>query len=176
MLEQRHDKLVLQKWDFSCGAAALATLLQYQHGDPIDEKSITEWMLRNGDAELVMNRQGFSMLDLKRFLRTRGYEGVGFGEMKLADLVETAPAIIPLHANDYDHFVVFRGVQEGRVLVADPAYGNRLMSVDAFEEEWVSKTAFLVQRPGSSTRPGRLVASADDFVTPPAEAIRRAIR
>ena len=31
LLEYRQRNVVIQKWDLSCGAAALATLLRYQH-------------------------------------------------------------------------------------------------------------------------------------------------
>jgi predicted double-glycine peptidase len=34
LLEMRREKVVVQDWDLSCGAAVLATLLTYQHGDP----------------------------------------------------------------------------------------------------------------------------------------------
>src|SRR5205823_3175210 len=33
LLAMRQEKVVVQKWDLSCGAAALATLLTYQHSE-----------------------------------------------------------------------------------------------------------------------------------------------
>ena len=36
----RHDNVVVQEWDLSCGAAALATILNYQYDDPVSEREI----------------------------------------------------------------------------------------------------------------------------------------
>ena len=42
LLEMRHDNVVVQEWDLSCGAAALATILNYQYDDPVSEREIAE--------------------------------------------------------------------------------------------------------------------------------------
>ena len=64
LLEIRQKNVVVQQWDTSCGAAALATLLKYQHGLNVSEKQIAETMLRTGDPLQVKVRGGFSLLDL----------------------------------------------------------------------------------------------------------------
>ncbi len=38
--ELRQQKVVRQQWDFTCGAAALATMLRYQHGMKVEERII----------------------------------------------------------------------------------------------------------------------------------------
>jgi predicted double-glycine peptidase len=38
MLDIRRKNTVVQEWDLSCGAAALATILRYQHGDNVGER------------------------------------------------------------------------------------------------------------------------------------------
>ena len=48
LLEMRRDRVVVQKWDLSCGAAALATLLNYQHGDPVPEREIAKVLIQRG--------------------------------------------------------------------------------------------------------------------------------
>ena len=50
VLEMRHDRVIIQKWDLSCGAAALATLLRYQFGEPVTEEEIAGALM--GRAEL----------------------------------------------------------------------------------------------------------------------------
>ena len=42
----RRDRVVVQKWDLSCGAAALATILTYQHGDPVPEREIATGLIQ----------------------------------------------------------------------------------------------------------------------------------
>ena len=45
LLEIRRENVVIQKWDLSCGAAALATLLNYQQGDFVTEKEIAKSLM-----------------------------------------------------------------------------------------------------------------------------------
>jgi uncharacterized protein len=72
LLELRRRKVVVQKWDLSCGAAALATILRYQFNDPVPEKEIAQELMRRREyldnPLLVRERAGFSMLDLKRYV------------------------------------------------------------------------------------------------------------
>jgi predicted double-glycine peptidase len=138
LLEMRHEHVVIQKFNLSCGAAALATLLNYQHSDPVSEREVAMELIRREEylqnPALVNIRQGFSLLDLKRYVEQRGYEGIGYGKLTLEDLIERAPVMVPIHTHGYSHFVIFRGLWGGRVLLADPAWGNRTMRVDAFEQ------------------------------------------
>ena len=60
-------------------------------------------------------------------------QGRGFGSARLGDLIERAPIMIPINALGYDHFVVFCGIMGNHVLVADPAWGNRTMTIDKFQ-------------------------------------------
>src|SRR5689334_2013631 len=46
LLEMRQERTVVQQWDLSCGAAALATLLSYQHGDFVSEREIAKGLMR----------------------------------------------------------------------------------------------------------------------------------
>ena len=147
-LEIRQKNVVLQEWDLSCGAASLATILRYQHGEQVSEREIAEAMLRTTDDELVRRRLGFSLLDLKRYLQGRGYVGEGYAELSLSDLLDLAPTIVPVRLFTYDHFVIFRGIEAGRVILADSAYGVRTMDGARFLAIWEKRVAFVVRRPG----------------------------
>lgn len=147
-LEFRHRNVVLQRWDLSCGAASLSTLLTYQHEDPVPERDIAETMLKAGDPERIRTHLGFSLLDLKRYVQGRGYLGEGYGQLGLSDLAELAPAITPIRISTYDHFVVFRGFAKGRAVLADSAYGNRTMLAEGFLRVWRNQIGFVVKRPG----------------------------
>jgi hypothetical protein len=82
LLEIRRAQVMIQNWDLSCGAAALGTLLRYEFGDPVTEKEIARALISRGEyiehPELVKIREGFSLLDLKRYVQTRGYKGLRF--------------------------------------------------------------------------------------------------
>lgn len=175
-LEIRQEHVVLQQWDISCGAASLATLLTYQHGDPIPESEIALAMLKATDTELVKQRLGFSLLDLKRFLEDRGYAGDGYGDVGLADLVDMAPAIVPIRLQPtYDHFVVFRGLVDGRAVMADSAFGNRTMPISRFLEVWQKQIAFVVRRLDEPPQANLLAMSDADLLIVPREVVRAAI-
>jgi predicted double-glycine peptidase len=173
LLEIRREQVVIQDWDLSCGAAALATILNYQHGDPVSEREIASALIRRGEyiehPELVLIRQGFSLLDLKRYVEQRGYAGIGYGKLHLDDLVEKAPLMVPINLKDYNHFVIFRGMQGNRVLLADPAYGNRTLTVERFLEAWIEypqfgQVGFAVARRDGLIPPNQLEPRPRDFV------------
>jgi uncharacterized protein len=147
-LEIRRKNVVIQEWDLSCGAASLATILRYQHGEQVSEREIAEAMLRATDEELVRRRFGFSLLDLKRYLQGRDYVGEGYAELNFSDLLDLAPSIVPVRLFTYDHFVIFRGIDAGRVILADSAYGVRTMDARRFLAIWEKRVAFVVRRPG----------------------------
>ncbi|WP_228536331.1 C39 family peptidase [Noviherbaspirillum malthae] len=174
LLEMRHQNVILQKWDLSCGAAALTTLLNYQHGESLTEKEVAVTLMNRPEyidqPELIQIREGFSLLDLKRYAEMRGYKGVGLGKMEMKDLEAKAPLLVPINVRGYNHFVVFRGTRGNRVLLADPAWGNRTMLKDEFEQAWINyptlgRVGFAVERkaPPHPTFHG-LSASVEDFV------------
>jgi predicted double-glycine peptidase len=170
--EIRQTNVVVQQWDTSCGAAALATLLIYQHGMQASEKTIAEAMLQRTDPLKVKVRGGFSLLDLKRYVDAQGLEGVGYMNLSLEDLLDIAPAIVPVEFRGYPHFVVVRGRVGEKVLLADPAFGNRTVDVHAFERAWQGNIAFVVERRDGKAAPNRLTVQPTDTLRPPDAAIR----
>ena len=141
MLEMRQRHVTIQNWDLSCGAAALTTLLNYQHNWDFTEKAVALEMIGRqeyiDDPSLLEMKQGFSLLDLKRFVDKRGLIGNGYGELKFDNLIDIAPVIVPVNLDGYNHFVIFRGIVANRVLLADPAWGNRTMYKDKFVRAWI---------------------------------------
>lgn len=173
LLEMRHENVVIQKWDLSCGAAALAILLNYQHGERLSEKEVALALMNRKEylenPDLVRMREGFSLLDLKRHVDARGYVGNGYGRLQVKDLEARAPLIVPIQTNGYSHFVVFRGIRGNRVLLADPAWGNRTMSLPEFEEKWIDYPSlghigFAVLRRDGGLPPNQLSPREEDFV------------
>lgn len=145
LADLRWKNITRQGWDISCGAAALSTVLVYHHGRQFSEMAITLTILKNSDPALVRARGGFSLYDLKRFVKAVGFEGAGYGDMSLDDLeLFDLPAILPIRINDLDHFVVFKKRVGGHVLLGDPAFGNISLPVVRFEKMWQSRIAFYV--------------------------------
>jgi hypothetical protein len=136
----------MQRWDLSCGAAALATLLTHDLADPVTERAVAEAMLRRTDPLKVRVQGGFSLLDLYEYAEARGYQPDAYGQLSFQDLEALTPAVVPVRFHGYDHFVVFRGTRRGRVVFADPAFGNRTMPVTEFDRAWKLKVAFVVAR------------------------------
>ncbi len=174
LLEIRHENVVIQKWDLSCGAAALATILRYQYREPVTEKDIAVALMQRQvyvqHPELIRIRQGFSLLDLKRYTDLTGHSGVAYGNLDLKNLIDMAPVMVPVKVLGYNHFVVFRGVVANRVLLADPAWGNRTMLVTDFIESWIDfpaigRVGFVVKRRDGSKMPANGLSMRNvDFV------------
>jgi uncharacterized protein len=157
------DKVVRQQWDFSCGAAALATILTYQQNDAVSETEVVDGLMRHTTVERVRLRGGFSLLELKRYAEARGYGADGFGNLSLEDLSSLAPAIVPLRLAYGNHFVVFRGAEGHRVLLADPDEGTKVMELADFERLWVAREAFVVLPKKPGVLKDQLTASPSDF-------------
>ena len=70
----------MQRFDYSCGAAALATILRYGFGENVTERQILVELfdLLPEEEETVRRSTGFSLLDLQRVAQARGYNGQGF--------------------------------------------------------------------------------------------------
>lgn len=141
--EARFRTTVPQRYDFSCGSAATATLLSYQYGVPVNEEQVFVKMYTNGDQAKI-RKEGFSMLDMRRYLQSRGFEADGF-ELPLDKLSEEGvPAIVLLNDRGYRHFVVVKGLRNGRVLLGDPARGTRAMPRVRFEALWDNRVLFVI--------------------------------
>ena len=135
MLELRYRSVMRQQQDFSCGAAAVGTLLRYAYGVDIDERRIIAEMMKASDPQRVAE-QGFSMLDMRNYVQTRGFRGRGYRVDMTAMRGLAIPVIVLLNLNGYQHFVVVKRVAQGRVFIADPALGNRIMQEWEFAPAW----------------------------------------
>jgi len=151
MQEQRFTATVRQKFDFSCGSAALATLLTYQYGAPVSEDKVLQEMLLHGD-EAKIRREGFSLLDMKKYLDAHGYQADGY-QVPLDKLVQAGvPAIVLISENGYKHFVVIKGVAMDRVLIGDPSRGTRAVARGGFEQLWTNRILFVIHNRSQQAR------------------------
>ena len=134
--------VVRQQYDYSCGSAALATLLRYHYGRATSEAQVFQAMYAVGDKERIQ-KLGFSLLDMKKYLAALGYQADGY-RFSLDELAKAGtPAIALIQIGAYKHFVVIKGVIDDYVLVGDPALGLRRFRKEEFTPGW-NGIAFLL--------------------------------
>lgn len=133
--EARFESVIKQQYDFSCGSAALATLLTYHYGRPTTEQEVFKAMWEVGDQTKIQ-RLGFSLLDMKGYLENRGLKADGF-KVGLDKLLKVGiPAIALIDTKGYKHFVLVKGLKGGDVLIGDPALGMNVKTRAEFEAMW----------------------------------------
>lgn len=164
--EARFQDTLRQQYDFSCGSAALASLLTFQYGLKTTEATAFEFMFANGDQEKI-RREGFSMLDMKHYLGAQGFDADGY-EVPLDKLAQThVPAIALINDGGYHHFVVVKGLRAGRVLVGDPSRGTRLMAREDFDAVWSDRVLFVIHAQHRSDVRQAVFNAADEWARTP---------
>lgn len=123
------------KTDFSCGAAALATILRQAYWLDVDEHQIIEGMLAHADQDLVRT-QGFSMLDMKRYVESLGMRARGYRVAPETLHSVRIPVVVLMDVRGYKHFVVMQKVDKGWVYIGDPVLGHKRYKVDDFLKGW----------------------------------------
>ncbi|MGL5392771.1 MAG: C39 family peptidase [Shewanella sp.] len=140
--ERKFEFIVRQQTDFSCGAASLATILNYAYDEQLTESEVMQGMLQHADMALVQEK-GFSLLDMKTYLEHLNYRARGY-RIGLEELMQVkVPAIVLINDNGYNHFVVFQRLHAGEIYLADPVLGNRILPLKSFLAQWNS-IAFIV--------------------------------
>jgi predicted double-glycine peptidase len=171
MKQVRFGTVVQQQQDWSCGSAAVATLLTYHYNHPVTESEALEAMFARGNQQRIQ-REGFSLLDMKLYLESLGYHANGF-ETSLDRLARVkVPAIVIINDHGYNHFVVVKGLRHGNVLLGDPAKGNRVVSRQAFDAMWENRIVFVI----TSRREGVAFNYSEDWrfmAAPLGEAVSR---
>ena len=138
--ERKFQSIYRQDFDFSCGSAALASLLTDHYHDEVTEHEVFVNMYEHGDHEKI-KREGFSLLDMKRYLQRRGYQSDGF-QVKIEQL--NVPAITIIDLGGYMHFIVIKGVSNDEVLVGDPSNGVKAIAREKFDQMWGGRILFMI--------------------------------
>jgi len=135
----------MQEYDYSCGAASLATLMRYYFADPVTEKSILNDIDQLFTAEelAVIENLGLSFLELEIIAKSKGYQTASV-RLSVSDLQKLqGPVLVFVQPNNYRHFAILRGVVEDRVYLADPSRGNIRLALHEFLKEWNGETFVL---------------------------------
>ena len=168
--ERRFLTTVKQQYDYSCGSAALATLLTFQYQHPISEEAVFKEMWNRGNKEKI-KREGFSLLDIKEYLQVIGYNANGY-VAPLDKLVEVGiSAIVLINDNGYNHFVVVKGVQKDKILLGDPSAGTRVIPRPLFEKMRVNGVLFVI----NGKRDNAVFNALNDWKTKPGAPMGTAI-
>jgi predicted double-glycine peptidase len=151
--ELRDQGVVRQRYDYSCGSAALATLLTYGLNDPVGETELLRTLTEplSPDELAALQKRGLSLLELQRLAQARGYRAQGFRlhGSQLARL--SRPVLVFIKPHGYEHFAVLKGLRGDRVQLADPSLGNVRMPLYRFLDMWADASGqgviFAVERP-----------------------------
>ena len=149
----RNENIVMQQRDFSCGAAAVATIVNHFWGDQATETGLLIALAMTLTEEELKDRieNGLTLTDLKRVCERFGYQAV-LGTLTLDRLAESKiPLLVGITVNGYDHFVVVRGVDDQYVYLADPAIGRQRVPLNEFAKQWQKNTILAIIKP--NTRP-----------------------
>jgi predicted double-glycine peptidase len=170
MRELRRRQMVPQSADYSCGAAALATVLRYHFGQQMTEKDAILGMFKHGEQEKI-RRRGFSLLDMKRFALKQGLQAKGYRVEEITALQKVnVPVITLIETNRYKHFVVIRRTDDRYVYLSDPSWGNRRILLGDFQKYW-NRAILVLFGPCQGTPEGLYREAVDEFL-PKHEAIR----
>ncbi len=146
--------IVMQQRDYSCGAAALATIARYYWQDDVTEETFMQALIKLLTAEELRDRieNGLAISDLRRVAVKKGYLST-IGTLPWNKLVETKiPLIIPIKTREHDHFVVYRGSDLDRVYLADPIRGNIRVPIPRFLREWQKNAILVMVKPDAQPR------------------------
>ena len=147
----RNEYVVMQQRDFSCGAAALATVLNYYWEENVSETALLVLVAKILTKEELKDRvtNGLSLIDLKRVAQAGGYTAI-LGKFSIERLGESKlPLIVAITVNGYDHFVVYRGRDDNYIYLADPIRGKLRIPVATFVEQWQKNAILAVIKPGT---------------------------
>jgi len=134
----RYDGVIGQTSDFTCGPAALATLLTYYLGRPTTERAMTERTLAASRSRGLSVQDGLSMLALRDALASVRVPASGH-RLTLDELRDFMTAQVPVIVHvtaPRGHFYLVLAVQDDVVLLADPSWGVRAQPTASFVRNW----------------------------------------
>jgi predicted double-glycine peptidase len=126
----RDQHLVKQNFDYSCGAASLATILRF-YGKNVTELQIMQAMGREDGIA--------SFEDMAKVLPKFGFKGQGIA-LSFEQLTHLkVPVVAYLSPEREDHFTVIRGISKDYVWIGDPSWGNRILTRARFLKMWQTR-------------------------------------
>lgn len=133
----KKNLIVLQDGYKECGAASLLSIIHYYKGS-ISMARLVE--LTN------TNKEGTNFYQLKQAAEKLGFDANGYKTNNYNTLQEIkTPFIIQIIDKNYEHFCVVYTMKKNKVVVMDPAIGQREILVEEFKNIWTGY--ILILRP-----------------------------
>ena len=152
--ELRERNIVMQQRDFSCGAAALATVVKHYWGDDVNEVTFLRALdgVLSGEDLRDRVQNGLALTDLKKSADRAGYNA-SIGRLSFSELAKAkVPLVVGITVQGYDHFVVFRGTDGCYAYLADPIRGNIREPIGVFQCQWQENAVLAVAKKGAKVR------------------------
>jgi predicted double-glycine peptidase len=153
--EIKEQNIVMQKYDYSCGAAVLATIIKYYWGDTINEMYFLDMLPKLGLSEKEMKdriENGLTLTDLKNLANKAGYQAT-MAKVKFEELAEgKVPVVVGITVRKHEHFAVFRGADDRFTYLADPIRGNIRVPICDFLEQWQKNAILIVAKPNTEVK------------------------
>ena len=120
----RKNYIVLQESNSDCGAASLLSIIRYYGGDvSLDRLTEITKTTKGGTNFYNIN------LAANRFnLITKCYKVDNIEKLKEI----SAPFIVQMNNNDYNHFVVVYKIINNKVIIMDPSCGKCVLDIFEF--------------------------------------------
>ena len=131
-IEFRDKDILKQQMDFTCGTGSLGTVLKYFYNKEVSEQELMTKVLKlkgidpekAKSMEYQDEKMGFSFYDLSEVSKEYGFKAVGLAvDFKTLEQLNI-PVIVYIKVRKYEHFTVFKKMDEKYVYLADPSYGN----------------------------------------------------
>lgn len=163
----KYGATVRQRYDFSCGAATVATILTYYWGQPTDEFDVMD-VLRSrypGQDWKSLQDKGFSLDDLIWAANRLGYEAQAAALPP--DQLEKIDGPIIVHVNNgvFEHFTVLRLRRAGRTYLSDPILGATSLPNDEFDKKYTG-AALAIWKKGKPLPKAAVLAKPYPVVDP----------
>ena len=156
--------MIRQQLDNGCAAASLATILTYHFDFPSTEEEMLQPLLAAAlkDAEPDVRGIGFSLRHIRDVATKGGLAAAAFRvEEKNLGRIQI-PAIVRITIHGYNHFAVFKETRNGRVYLADPAFGNTSYRLRSFAKLWSGVMMGFSRRAGQRPLDHLLVVRPED--------------
>ncbi|MEM5777807.1 MAG: cysteine peptidase family C39 domain-containing protein [Candidatus Aenigmatarchaeota archaeon] len=150
--ELRVGETIIQTHEYSCGAAALATLMNMM-GGRAEEKDVL-YSIFGDNLPLIKKGNKYelralTLADLEKAGKDKKFKVLSFQALEGNDALKLISELKPVIAriNLYDeklHFVVIKDINDGWISILDPGYGSFVVPISDFISWWESGERILL--------------------------------